>query len=156
MTKQSADIESILERLDEIKAMPKPEHTREARALSVEQLSHAEAILQAWVLAHDGVPTNERKEGFRLLALHRQGAKGIPSFNACRESCREIVFQHNVVAASDQEAEQESALRLMTMVVRHLALFVSGKLQVAGLGEFCCASKPLRQSSEIISAPQNL
>jgi hypothetical protein len=27
-------------------------------------------------------------------------------------------------------------------------LFVSGKLQVAGLGEFCCASKPLRTGGE--------
>ena len=32
----------------------------------------------------------------------------------------------------------------MIMVVRHLALFIAGKLEVAGLGEFCCASKPLR------------
>lgn len=156
MTEQSADIESILERLDEIKVMPKSAHAHEARALSAEQLSHSEAILEAWVLAHDGVPTNERKEGFRLLALHRQGAKGIPSFNACRETCREIIYQHNVVTASDEEeAKRESALRLMTMVVRHLALFVSGKLQVAGLGDFCCASKPLRQPDDNISALQN-
>jgi hypothetical protein len=30
------------------------------------------------------------------------------------------------------------------MVARHLALFVGGKLEVAGLGEFCCASTPVR------------
>jgi hypothetical protein len=30
------------------------------------------------------------------------------------------------------------------MVCQHLALFVGGKLQVAGLGEFCCAARPLR------------
>ena len=32
------------------------------------------------------------------------------------------------------------------MVVRHLALFIGGKLEVAGLGEFCCASRPLRKA----------
>jgi hypothetical protein len=47
------------------------------------------------------------------------------------------------MAAAGGEA-QDRALRLMIMVVRHLALFISGKLEVAGLGEFCCASKPLR------------
>jgi hypothetical protein len=33
---------------------------------------------------------------------------------------------------------------MMAMLVRHLALFVSGKMQVERLGEFCCASRPLR------------
>jgi hypothetical protein len=28
-----------------------------------------------------------------------------------------------------------------------LKLFVRGKLEVAGLGEFCCASRPLRNES---------
>jgi hypothetical protein len=34
--------------------------------------------------------------------------------------------------------------RMMAMLVRHLALFVDGKMQVEELGEFCCASRPLR------------
>jgi hypothetical protein len=37
------------------------------------------------------------------------------------------------------------------MLVRHLALFVGGKLQVEGLGDFCCASRPLRQESATIA-----
>jgi len=36
---------------------------------------------------------------------------------------------------------------MMTLLVKHLLLFVSGKLQVAGLGDFCCASRPLRLES---------
>jgi hypothetical protein len=30
------------------------------------------------------------------------------------------------------------------MVARHLVLFIDGKLENAGLGEFCCSSRPLR------------
>jgi len=36
----------------------------------------------------------------------------------------------------------------MKMLVQHLELFVRGKLEVAGLGDFCCASRPLRKESE--------
>jgi hypothetical protein len=41
------------------------------------------------------------------------------------------------------------------MVARHLALFVGGKLEVAGLGEFCCASRPLRQHEKMMQ-PQGV
>jgi len=34
-------------------------------------------------------------------------------------------------------------VRLMAMVVMHLFLFVSGKLENARLGEFCCSARPL-------------
>src|SRR5690606_25711931 len=47
-----------------------------------------EECLEHWVVARGESPTSEQKEGFRLLALHRQGAKGDPSFNACRETAR--------------------------------------------------------------------
>jgi hypothetical protein len=36
---------------------------------------------------------------------------------------------------------------MMAMLAKHLALFVGGKMQAEGLGEFCCASRPLRQES---------
>ena len=48
----------------------------------------SEEVIEHWVTARDEVPTSELREGFRLLALHRQGAKGDPSFNACRDTCR--------------------------------------------------------------------
>jgi len=35
----------------------------------------------------------------------------------------------------------------MTLVANHLFLFVAGKLQVRELGDFCCASRPLRQEA---------
>jgi hypothetical protein len=35
-------------------------------------------------------------------------------------------------------------LKMASLVAMHLLLFVSGKLEVEGLGEFCCASRPLR------------
>jgi hypothetical protein len=84
-------------------------------------------------------------EGFRLLGLHRAGAKGDPSFNACRETCRELVYHRNLVRLDPANADTVRRLRLGAMVAKHLSLFVGGKLETAGLGEFCCSSRPLRQ-----------
>ena len=108
-----------------------------------ELLARAEAALESWVKARGQVPTAEKSEGFRLLALHRQGARGVPSFNACRETCREIAYHSNLL----QHAEDPKKILMMTLLVQHLELFVQGKLEVEGLGEFCCASRPLRQES---------
>ena len=115
-------------------------------------LSISEEALSQWIVARGDVPTRENKEGFRLLALQRQGAKGDPSFNACRESCRELAYAFNVVAAEPDHAETPKRLRLAVLVARHIVLFVSGKMQVAGLGEFCCSSKPVRASDGVASA----
>ena len=52
----------------------------------------AEEVLESWVTARGQTPTVDLREGFRLLALHHQGASGTPSFNACRETCREIAY----------------------------------------------------------------
>jgi len=113
---------------------------RDARAL----LAIAEEVLEAWVRAHGEEPTSEVREGFRLLALHHQGTRGIPSFNACRETCREIAYRYNLAAFEPFHPEAPARLAMMAMLVRHLALFVGGKLEVDGLGDFCCASRPLR------------
>lgn len=111
---------------------------------AAELLSLGEKVLELWIEARGEEPTLEQKEGFRLLALHRQGARGEPSFNACRETCREVVYHYNLIAAEPNLTEAKRQLRLMTMVAKHLCLFVGGKMQVAGLGDFCCAAKPLR------------
>ena len=102
-------------------------------------LARAEAVLEAWIRARGEQPAQETVEGFRLLALHRQGCKGVPSFNACRETCREIAYHFNVLATPDQRT-----LEMMERLVRHLELFVEGKMEVEGLGDFCCSSRPLR------------
>jgi len=112
---------------------------------AAELLALGERVLEAWIIARGKTPSTETREGFRLLALHRQGAKGEPSFNACRETCRELVYHNNLIAAAPAHPETPRRLVLMAMVARHLALFVGGKLEVAGLGEFCCSSKPLRR-----------
>src|SRR5512134_2067630 len=109
-----------------------------------ELLAQAEAVLEEWVKARGEAPTAETSEGFRLLALHRQGARGVPSFNACRETCREIAYHYNLL---NEKRDKRTEL-MMSMLVEHLRLFVRGKLEVEGLGEFCCASRPLRQKSE--------
>jgi hypothetical protein len=109
-----------------------------------ELLAQAEAILEEWIKARGEVPTTETSEGFRLLALHRQGARGVPSFNACRETCREIVYHYNLLG---HRPDTRTEL-MMKMLVEHLSLFVRGKLEVEGLGEFCCASRPLRSENE--------
>lgn len=104
-------------------------------------LARAEAVLEEWVRARGEAPTAETVEGFRLLGLHRQGARGVPSFHACRETCREIAYHYNLLAVEPDER----TLRMMELLVEHLRLFVRGKLEVEGLGDFCCASRPLRE-----------
>jgi hypothetical protein len=120
---------------------------KELEADAPDLLSLAEDVLENWVAARGETPTHERQEGFRLLALHRQGARGVPSFNACRETCREIAYHHNLLDAEPEAPEANRRQRMMALLVKHLLLFVSGKMQVEGLGEFCCASRPLRQES---------
>ena len=107
-------------------------------------LAAGETILEHWLQAKDETPTEDSREGFRLLALHRQGAKLDPSFNACRETCRELAWHYNLVNESKSE-DAERTLTMMRFVARHLWLFVGGKLEQSGLGDFCCSSKPLRQ-----------
>lgn len=111
---------------------------------ALQLLTVGEQVLELWVEGHDKVPTKAQKEGFRLLALHSQGAKGVPSFNACRETCRELVYHYNLVVGEPGHKAVENRLEMMALVANHLLLFVSGKMEVEGLGEFCCASKPLR------------
>jgi len=107
-----------------------------------ELLRQAEGVLEDWVRARGEVPTAETVEGFRLLALHRQGARASPSFHACRETCREIAYHYNLLGLEPKE----KTLQMMRMLVEHLNLFVRGKMEVEGLGEFCCASRPLRKA----------
>lgn len=111
-------------------------------------LAMAEAVLEAWLDARNEAPDGALVEGFRLLALHRQGCKGTPSFNACRETAREIVYRRNVIAGYDDPAQVDPLQpRLLAVTVRHLALFVGGKLTEAGLGDFCCSSRPLHAAA---------
>jgi hypothetical protein len=49
---------------------------------ATEMLMLGEEILEHWVRARGKEPTRAEREGFRLLALHRQGADKDPSFNA--------------------------------------------------------------------------
>ncbi len=122
-----------------------PEPNAQAGADALRQLS--EEVIEHWVTARDEEPTNEKREGFRLLALHRQGAKGDPSFNACRETCREIAYHYNIIHMQPGHAEITNRLEMMKMISNHLYLFVSGKMQVQQLGDFCCAAKPIRLGS---------
>ncbi len=144
-----ARIEEIIEASDTVLAAAAP-------ALAGELLGLGETILERWIEAHGGTPTRQSSEGFRLLALHRQGAKGDPSFNACRETCRELVYHHNLICADSGRGEVAHGVRLAAMVARHLALFIDGKLEVAGLGEFCCSSRPLREreAAQLSARPQ--
>ncbi len=121
----------------------------EAGGLGPEQcLRVGEDILIHWLIAHDRKPTRDSKEGFRLLALQRQGSKGDPSFNACRETCRELAYHYNLVTLEPGHKETGARLSMANMLAKHLVLFVGGKLEVAELGEFCCSSKGLRLKSD--------
>jgi len=112
-----------------------------------ELLALGEEALEHWVVARGLEPTQETREGSRLLALHRQGAAGDPSFNACRETCRELVYHYNLLAMEPQHEDSPRRLRMMALVANHLRLFLVGKMQVAGLGDFCCASRPAREEA---------
>lgn len=110
-------------------------------------LAIGEEVLEHWIEARGLVPTAGTQEGFRLLALHRQGARGVPSFNACRETCRELAYHYNLLCMEADDPRTVLRQRMMAMIARHLLLFVSGKMQVEQLGDFCCSSRPLRQEA---------
>jgi len=137
--------DDINTRLDALIAAPDAVLLAATPQLADELVALGETILEAWLAAHDATPTTRTVEGFRLLALQRQGARGDASFNACRETCRELVYHRNLVCLEPTHPQTAHRLRLAAMVARHLALFIGGKLEVAGLGEFCCSSRPLRQ-----------
>lgn len=133
-----AEIGALLESIDLV-ASP---------AVRAGEFLHAgEEILEHWILAHGQEPTRSTIEGFRLLALQRQGARGAPSFNACRETCRELVYHYNVILAEGDSVGAVARATMMRFVLNHLFLFISGKMEVAGLGEFCCSSRALRTES---------
>lgn len=120
--------------------------TGEAAVQAGEILHLAEEVLENWLIAHQRSPTEKTHEGSRLLALHRQAAKGDPSFNACRETCREVAYRFNLIAAETNAAETTERLVMMRRLAHHLVLFISGKMEFAQLGEFCCASRPIREA----------
>ena len=111
-----AEIEA---RLD---SCPVPADSREAAR---ELLADAEAVLEHWIAARGEAPTAVEREGFRLLALHRQGARGEPSFNACRETCREIAYHYNLIhaepgpAAALQASSADAVTASITVTTHH-------------------------------------
>jgi len=123
-----------------------PQRVPDADATAAALLRASEEVLEHWITARGDVPTQDEREGFRLLALHRQGTKGDPSFNACRETCREIAYHYNLVTLRDEHSDITDRLCMLAMISKHLYLFVSGKMQVAELGEFCCSAKPIRSA----------
>ena len=129
----------IGQRLDDLSTAPlSPELPNEYLALGEEVLEH-------WVTAREMTPTADEREGFRLLALHRQGAEKLPSFNACRETCRELAYHYNLLTGQPDHPDSAQRARMMGLVANHLYLFVRGKMEVEELGEFCCASRPIRE-----------
>ena len=153
---RTMSLDEVSARLDGMVAAPDAELMAAAEERADEILALGEAILETWLLARSETPTERKVEGFRLLALHRQGARGEPSFNACRETCRELVYHHNLVQLDPANPDSARRLRLGAMVARHLALFVGGKLEVAGLGEFCCSSRPLRQREALAQPAETM
>ena len=81
--------------------------------------------------------------------MRRQGATGEPSFNACRETCRELVYHYNLIILEPDHPDAAGRLRMMRMVVAHICYFVGGKMQIARLGEFCCSSRALRLEEDL-------
>ena len=145
-------IDDILARVDEMSGWQDERIAKQAQAVADELLAMGEVVLESWHVAHEQTPTNATHEGFRLLALHRQAARGNPGFNACRETCRELVYRRNLIVHDPAAGEVVRTARLAMMVLRHLAFFISGKLQEAGLGEFCCSSRAIRNAGNVAEA----
>ena len=144
-----------MRRLAELEAVfDAPPSASDFQAAAEDLLRASEEVLEHWITARGEIPTRDEREGFRLLALHRQGAKGDPSFNACRETCREVAYHYNLVTMQPEHSDITNRLCMMGLVSKHLYLFISGKLQVAGLGEFCCSSKPIRSGNDIETPTQ--
>jgi len=118
-------------------------------ASAAEYLTLGEEVLEHWVVGRGMEPTLEEREGFRLLALHRQGADKLPSFNACRETCRELAYHYNLLTEQPDHPEAGQRVRMMGLVANHLYFFVSGKMETEELGEFCCSSKALREKVDV-------
>ncbi len=132
-------ISAIGDRIDTRTAAPP------AAGDAAELLARGEQVLECWVRARGKEPTRDEREGFRLLALHRQGADKDPSFNACRETCRELAYHYNLLTQQPDHADAAQRALMMALVARHLHLFISGKMETEQLGEFCCSSRPLRE-----------
>jgi hypothetical protein len=132
----------IEQRLNELAGCGGPDPESAAVVLSL-----GETVLEHWVRAQGVEPTNDLREGFRLLALHRQGCLGQPSFNACRETCRELVYHYNLITMEPAHENSTRRFRMMVLLASHLCLFVAGKMQVAELGDFCCSSRPVREDA---------
>ena len=132
-------ISTIGNRIDALTAAPP------VAADAEELLALGEQVLEHWVRARGKEPTCDEREGFRLLALHRQGADKDPSFNACRETCRELAYHYNLLKQQPDHADSAQRALMMALVARHLHLFISGKMETEQLGEFCCSSRPLRE-----------
>lgn len=139
MTRTIAQIEAWLE---------SGERAADPIAHAGELVAAAEEALENWIVSHGSTPTDETREGFRLLALHRQGAKGDPSFNACRETCREVAYHYNLISMNPADDRCADTVAMMRLVTKHLVLFIGGKLQEAGLGDFCCSSRSLRSETD--------
>lgn len=120
----------------------------DAGAAARELLALGEEVLEHWIEARGETPGQEKREGFRLLALHRQGARGEPSFNACRETCRELVYHYNLITLAPEHPETARRIMLAAMVAKHLCLFVGGKMAVAEIGEFCCSSRDAQAAAQ--------
>jgi hypothetical protein len=138
--KPLADIGARLDAL--IAAPPAPSDAPELLRLG-------EQVLENWVTAQGKEPTQDQREGFRLLALHRQGADREPSFNACRETCRELAYHYNLLTMQADHPDSMQRAQMMAWVANHLFLFISGKMETEKLGEFCCASKPVRETVDV-------
>jgi hypothetical protein len=150
----SNGMDALLGQIDAIAESITAQAATDSERLGDELVGIGEGVLETWLTAKGLAPTHDRVEEFRLLALHRQGARGDPSFNACRESCRELIYQTNCARAAETRKEAIQHLRLASMVARHLILFISGKLIEAGLGDFCCSSRPLRLSGTQVTAQE--
>ena len=138
-TAGASSLAAIGQRLDALVAAPA------VATDAAEMLALGEAVLEHWVRARGREPTLDEREGFRLLALHRQGADKDPSFNACRETCRELAYHYNVLTLQPGHEDAAQRARMMALVANHLYLFISGKMETEQLGEFCCSSRPVRE-----------
>ena len=122
-----------------------------------ELLALGEAILETWLAAHGEIADDRaRRKAFACWRCTARARAATPSFNACRETCRELVYHHNLVRLDPAHPISRAACGSVQWWRGTWLLFIGGKLEVAGLGEFCCAARPLRRARGLGTANETV
>ncbi len=136
---------TAMERLDAIIAMPTAALASAGGRLADELLLIGETALESWVRSRGETPTEATVGGLPAAGAAPPGRARRAELQRLPRDLPRAGLSPQLRRRRDRCAETVRKLRLGAMVARHLVLFIDGKLETAGLGEFCCSSRAVRQ-----------